>query len=544
MKSQFDEEEEFIKNEIAKIRFKHKIHVNVKHSQIKDNEGIITGSSPAHQNISQKKKMEIKESIIRAIIDSSEDAIISKTLEGIITSWNPSATKMFGFTETEAIGQHISIIVPPDRSQEEDYFNMKIKKGEKIHHFETIRIAKDGSQRNIELSISPVKSTNGEINGLSHIVKDITSKNETEEKKATLAAIVASSDDAIISKTTNGTITSWNQSATKMFGYTEKEAIGKHISLIIPKDRLQEENDILKNIRSGKRIDHFETVRMAKDGTKKYISLTVSPIKNSKGIVIGASKIARDISDKIEAENKRKLYTERLKELNLYKDEFMVMASHELKTPLTVILANLEILNLLMKEDPNSRFVDKTIEQTLKLSRLINNLFEISKIQAGKFEMNFTNFDVNDLVDEIIGSLQETTKIHRLCYQTKPGITVDADRDKISRVMVNFIGNALKYMTQPGDIHIKIEKTKNNILFSVKDEGVGIPAKDIERIFERFYRVSGSASSFSGSGIGLYISAEIIKAHFGKIWAESELGKGSTFYFSIPINRRVGKSND
>src|SRR5690606_35982867 len=158
---------------------------------------------------------------------------------------------------------------------------------------------------------------------------------EMDEKKATLAAIVASSDDAIISKTTDGTITSWNQSATRMFGYTENEVIGKHISLIIPKDRMKEENHILKNIRSGKRIDHFETVRITNDGTEKHISLTVSPIKNSKGMVIGASKIARDISEKVEAENQRKLYTQRLKELNVYKDEFMVMASHELKTPLT-----------------------------------------------------------------------------------------------------------------------------------------------------------------------------------------------------------------
>ncbi|MEO9020719.1 MAG: PAS domain S-box protein, partial [Ginsengibacter sp.] len=425
---------------------------------------------------------------------------------------------------------------PADKTQEEDSIIRHIKKGKKIHHLETVRVAKDGSEKNIELSVSPIKNKDAEIIGLSQIIKDITSKNEIEEKKATLAAIVASSDDAIISKTTDGTITSWNQSATRMFGYTEKEVIGKHISLIIPKDRLKEEIHILKNIRNGKRTDHFETVRIAKDGTEKYISLTVSPIKNSKGIVTGASKIARDISEKVEAENQRKLYIQRLKELNQYKDEFMVMASHELKTPLTVILANLEILNLLMGKDPNSKFVVKTIEQTQKLSKLINNLFEISKIQAGRLDMNFITFNVDDLIAEIIGSLQETTKIHRLCYQSTPGITVFADQDKISQVMVNFISNALKYMTKPGDIHIEIEKKENNIIFSVKDEGIGIPAKDIERIFERFYRVSGSASSFTGSGIGLYISAEIIKAHSGKIWAESELGKGSTFYFSIPIH--------
>lgn len=486
-----------------------------------------------------KTIVEEREALIRSIVDSSEDSIVSETLDGFITSWNPSSTRLFGYSEKEAIGQHISIIIPSFRLEEANFIMNEVRQGKKIDHFETIRVAKDGTERIVELSISPIKNQNGLTIGISKIMRDISFKREIDEKQATLAAIVNSSDDAIISKTTDGIITSWNQAAERMFGYTEAEVTGKHISLIIPKDRLEEEKHILENIRKGKKVDHFETIRIGKDGTERNISLTVSPIKNKKGIIIGASKTARDITDKIEAEKQKDLYTQRLKELNQYKDEFMVMASHELKTPLTVILANLEILRMLLEENENAKFVDKTIKQTLKLSKLISNLFEISKIQAGKLEMNFNSFDLNVLTKEIIGSLQQTTKLHRINYQDTPGLTVTADRYKIEQVMVNFIGNALKYMIEPGEIHIEIEKGKSNVLFSVKDNGVGIPAKDIERVFERFYRVSGFASSFSGSGIGLYISAEIIKAHSGKIWAESELGKGSTFYFSIPLKQRI-----
>ena len=188
----------------------------------------------------------------------------------------------------------------------------------------------------------------GNVNGITQFVKDITEQKVADEKKATLASIVNSSDDAIISKTLDGIITSWNRSATKMFGFTEKEAIGKHISLIIPEDRISEETLIISNIRKGKKIDHFETIRAAKDGTKRYISLTVSPLKDSKGKIIGASKIARDISIRMDAEKQRDLYTQRIKELSDYKDEFMVMASHELKTPLTVIMANLQLLEMVM----------------------------------------------------------------------------------------------------------------------------------------------------------------------------------------------------
>ncbi|HEV2832920.1 MAG TPA: PAS domain S-box protein [Hanamia sp.] len=356
-----------------------------------------------------------------------------------------------------------------------------------------------------------------------------------EEKQATLAAIVNSSDDAIISKTLQGIITSWNQSACKMFGYTEKEAIGKHISLIIPKDRLDEETLIIESIRAGRKIDHFETVRVAKDGTERQISLTVSPVKDSKGKIIGASKIARDISSKIEAEKQRELYTQRLQELNLHRDDFIVMTSHELKTPLTVILANLQILQQLMEADKNVSFVNTSLKQILKLSALVSNLLDVSKIQSGKLELNTSLFNLEMLVKEIVINLQKTAKNHRLVFKDKAQkLIVNADHGRIEQVIINFISNAIKYMPSSGDIIIETYKNNGNVILSVRDTGIGIPEKDLNNIFLRFYRVSGSASSFSGSGIGLFVSSEIIKAHSGRIWAESKMGEGSVFYFSIP----------
>lgn len=363
--------------------------------------------------------------------------------------------------------------------------------------------------------------------------EDFTSS--AEEKQARLAAIVNSSDDAIISKTLDGIITSWNHSAKRMFGFTEDEAIGKHISIIIPPARIDEETVIIQSIRAGKRIEHFETVRVAKDGTEKYISLTVSPIKNDNGKVIGASKIARDISFRVEAEKQRNLYTERLKELSNYKDEFMVMASHELKTPLTVILANLQVLQEIMATDTNLSFVDKTVKQVLKLSSLVTNLLDISKIQTGKLELNILLFDLNLLIREIVNNLQHTTKSHHLIFNdSAEKLMVNADRERIEQVIINLISNSIKYMPMPGCVIINASCKEGNALVSVGDNGIGIPEKDIQNVFLRFYRVSGPASSFSGSGIGLFISSEIIKAHGGRIWAESELGKGSVFYFSIP----------
>jgi PAS domain S-box-containing protein len=363
-----------------------------------------------------------------------------------------------------------------------------------------------------------------------------------EEKQARLAAIVNSSDDAIISKTLDGIITSWNPAATKMFGYTENEAIGKHISIIIPHDRIEEETVIIESIRLGKKIDHFETVRVAKDGTERYISLTISPVKNNTGKIIGASKIARDISFRIETEKQQELYTKRLQELNNYKDEFMVMASHELKTPLTVILANLQFLQEVMAKDKNVIFINKTVKQALKLSGLVTNLLDVSKIQAGKLELNVTVFDLNSLVQEIVSNLQQTTKNHHLVFNDSgEKLMVNADRERIEQVVINLLSNSIKYMPVSGNIIINTSCENGNVLVSVHDNGIGIPEEDIQNVFLRFYRVSGSASSFSGSGVGLFISSEIIKAHHGQIWAESELGKGSIFHFSIPACEKEDK---
>ena len=348
---------------------------------------------------------------LSAIVESSDDAIISKKFDGTIISWNEAAQNIFGYTAEEAINNNIAIIIPEELYEEENEISAKVKKGERISHYETIRKTKDGNKISIALSISPIKNVNGDIIGISKIVRDISGQNEANEKQAVLAAIVDSSDDAIISKTLFGIITSWNYAASKMFGYTETEAMGKHISIIIPPDRIDEEAMIIESIRNGKKIQHFETVRVARDGRELNISLTVSPVRNKDGKIIGASKIARDITEKIETEKQRLLYTKKLQQLNEYKDEFMAMASHELKTPLTIIKANLELLLLKMQKDANNFFVEKTLKQVNKLDNLINDLLDVSKIQSGKLELKLADFNMNILLKDIISNIQFTTLI-------------------------------------------------------------------------------------------------------------------------------------
>ena len=251
------------------------------------------------QDITARTEAEHAALLLRAIVDSCDDAIISKNLDGVITSWNQSAERLFGYTAAEAVGQPVAnLLVPHDRLDEETHILARLKRGERVDHFETVRRRKDGTLLDISLTISPVRDSAGTVIGASKIARDISERKRDDRAALLLSAIVDSSDDAIISKDLNGVITSWNQSAERVFGYTAAEAIGQPVAtLLIPHDRQEEEPTILARLKRGERVEHFETVRRRKDGTLLDISLTISPVRNAQGVIAGASKIARDISE-------------------------------------------------------------------------------------------------------------------------------------------------------------------------------------------------------------------------------------------------------
>jgi PAS domain S-box-containing protein len=243
---------------------------------------------------------------LAAVVDSSHDAIITKNLSGIIQTWNKSAERMFGYSAEEAVNQPILLIIPPHLHAEEASILARLRSGELIDTYETVRRRKDGRLIDVALTVSPVRDANGTIIAASKIIRDITERKQANrtiaEAQSLVSLIVASSDDAILSKDLNGTITSWNRGAERMFGYTAEEMIGSSILRIIPPDRHSEEAAILSKLRRGERVDHYETVRRKKDGRLFDISITVSPLADEGGNVIGASKIARDISEQKRAQ--------------------------------------------------------------------------------------------------------------------------------------------------------------------------------------------------------------------------------------------------
>jgi PAS domain S-box-containing protein len=272
-------------------------------------------SGRSRETLKPAADQDIPLAFLGSIVESSDDAIIGMTLEGFIVSWNAAATRIYGHERNDAVGQPITLLIPPERHVEEQQILEKVRRGEPVDHFETTRVAKDGRSMRISLSVSPVRDATGTVFAISEVARDIESQKDSERASAQLAAIVESSEDAVVSKTLEGIVQSWNSSAERMFGYTADEIIGRNITTIIPPELQDEERTIIDRVRSGERIEHFDTIRLARNGRRIPISLTVSPIRNARGVIIGASKVARDITDRQRAqreihENRHKLAVE------------------------------------------------------------------------------------------------------------------------------------------------------------------------------------------------------------------------------------------
>lgn len=346
-----------------------------------------------------------------------------------------------------------------------------------------------------------------------------------DERSAKLVAIVESSDDAIIGKSLDGIVTSWNRGAEQMFGYSEAEMIGRSILTLIPDDLQYEEPIILERLSNGEKIDHYETIRRTSEGRLIYVSLTISPIRDKEGSITGVSKIARDITEQKRNEER--------------KNDFIGMASHELKTPLTSLTALVQVLQKKLK-DTNDPFIPQALGkvnlQTKKMSSLINGFLNISRLESGKLEIVKELFDLSELINEQLDEIKLTVNSHAFTFDPATPVTVEADREKIGSVISNLLSNAVKYSPRGKLVNVSCNVQNGEAQVSVADEGMGIRPQDLPHIFERYYRSdSEHTRHISGFGVGLYLSAEIIRRHDGRIWVESEKGKGSTFYFTLPV---------
>jgi PAS domain S-box-containing protein len=355
-----------------------------------------------------------------------------------------------------------------------------------------------------------------------------------------LAAIVESSDDAIVSKSLDGIIQTWNAAAERLFGFSAEEAVGRHISLIIPPERAAEEDRIIETLKAARRIDHFDTVRLRKDGQPVLVSLTISPVRDEAGRVVGASKIARDITERRRLEDNLRRLAADLSEADRRKDEFLATLAHELRNPLAPIRNALQILRL--SPDPTAQEQARALmqRQLEQMVRLVDDLLDVSRISTGKIQLRREPVRLQEVVHNAVEISRPA--IDHMSHQltvTLPEqpLVVDGDPTRLAQVFSNLLNNSAKYTARGGHIELRAERQGNDALLSVKDNGIGIAADHLPGLFQMFAQVHSARDRAQGGlGIGLTLVKRLVEMHGGNVDVKSAgLGLGSEFIVRMPL---------
>ncbi|MET0462835.1 MAG: ATP-binding protein [Chitinophagaceae bacterium] len=513
--------------------------------------------------------------IFAALIENSEDAIISKDLTSRITTWNPAAERMFGYTAEEMIGQYIHRLIPADRQHEEDTIIAKLKRGERVEHFQTMRLTKHGKQLQLSLTISPIRDPHGKIIGASKIARDISIQRLNEERLRVVndlaMRINAKLDvDAILQVVTDAS-TKVSGAAFGAFFYNKIDEQGQSYMLYAlsgaPRDAFDKfgmpRNTAVFNptfaglgvirsadIRKDPRYGHNTPYHGMPEGHLPVVSYLAVPVKSQDGVVIGGLFFGHPDPDKFSPEHENLAVAiasqaaialenaKLLQEVNLLssrKDEFIGFASHELKTPLTTIKGYLQLAK------DNTVTIDKIYpkleKQVDRLETIINDLLDISRIHAGKLDLKFEHISLSKLITDCVTLIEPGSRTMNVQLPKEDGL-IYVDAQKLSLVIVNLLSNAVKYSSDNTTITLSVLILGDEVQISVKDNGVGIPAPELSQIFDPYYRVSSKQHRAKGAGLGLFIAKEIVSAHRGRIWAESEFGHGSTFNVVIPLEKR------
>ncbi len=503
-------------------------------------------------DITDRKRAEEASVRLAAIVESSDDAILSKDLAGIILSWNTGAERMFGYQAPEVIGRPITMLLPPDRQDEEANILQLLRQGERVEHFETVRLTKDGRRIDVSVTSSPLKDAQGLIIGASKIVRDITERKRAERERERLQDEVArraAELDATFSSMAIGLIVYDTAGKAIRLNNIAKELLPQDIFFnLTVEERAQmlrweaangqplplEEIPVVRALRGETTYNVVMAVPFP-DHTL-WISGSAAPIRTPDGQMLGAVASFVDITP--------------LHELQERERRYLYTLAHNLRAPASIINGNLQLLlEMLQPSDlvtPYQYIVDALQRALRRMSTMIDDFYLVTRLEEGPITLRISSVELPPYLHELLQHFEhvlETARIHLEFPSDLPPVL--ADRDRLETIMLNLLQNAQKFSASATPIQVtayrstgtpnNAEGHDNKVVVAVTDQGIGIAPEDLPRIFDRFYRVERMRRA-EGTGLGLYITKRLVEAHGGRIWVESEAGKGSTFFFTLPVD--------
>ncbi|HJU55959.1 MAG TPA: PAS domain S-box protein, partial [Pyrinomonadaceae bacterium] len=533
--------------------------------------GLIVGVVLVFRDITERRQAEEVRLRLAAIVESSEDAIIGKTLEGIITNWNKGAEKIYGYTALEAVGRPISMLVTPDRPTEIPDILARLKRGEPVEHFVTTRVKKSGEVMDVALTISPIKNAEGTIIGASTIARDITElrQGEREQRKSEerYRAFVRNSSEAIwrfeleVPIPTSlpvdeqielcyrhGYLAECNDAMALMYGFSHAEQIvGARFGDLLVRDDPKNVEFLRTFIKSGYRMTEAQSHEVDRDGNPKYFLNNLVGIIEG-GLLLRAWGTQRDITERQLAEEERAalLLRERqarktAEDANRLKDEFLATLSHELRTPLTAILGWTKMLRMMELDEATATHALETIERNAKAqAQLVEDLLDVSRIITGKLRLDTRPTELVPVVKAAMEAVlpAAAAKSIELRTQLDPlAGPVAGDPARLQQVAWNLISNAVKFTPRGGRVEIRLERVDSHVELIVSDTGQGISPEFLPYVFDRFRQADGSTTRLHGGlGLGLAIARHLVELHGGTVCAESAGNeRGATFKVQLPI---------
>jgi len=531
-------------------------------TQLKQTEARLRGAIESLEDeICRRKRIEDRlldsQQNLAVTLASIDAGFIAVDRQGRVTQMNSVSEHMTGWVQADALGKPLwDVFCREDRDAStlsRNPVDLAAQQGltiEDVHHVTCI--ARNGRRMPLEVKVALTFGDDGQQRGLAIVLRDRTRALQAEVDANRLAAIVESSSDAIISKTLDGRITSWNQASQALFGYSADEAIGQPVQMLIPIDRQDEEMRILVSLARGVRVPAFETLRRAKDGRLIEVLLTISPIRDADGRIIGASKIVRDITQRKQAEQARlkvvqlEAENRQIQQANQFKSEFLANMSHELRTPLNAIIGFSELMltgRISSETAQHRKFLGHIASSGHHLLQLINDVLDLSKVESGKFEFFPEPLDLSKLVDEVGDILRTGLQRKNIALTTEfdPRLeTITLDPARLKQVLFNYLSNAIKFTPEGGRITVRaVADGQQHFCLEVEDTGIGIAADQLSRLFTEFVQLDGGRDrQHQGTGLGLALTRRLVEAQGGSVGVRSESGRGSVFH--VRLNRIHG----